>query len=128
MDIFKIVMIGIVGTILSVLLADYRKDIAILVGIATGIVLFLSIADMLSRSFVSLFQMLKTAHIEFTYLDVALKILGVSYLAKYGAQICRDAGCASIAMKVELAAKVIIVFLSLPVIQALLELVVKILP
>ena len=125
---FKIVIIGIAGTILAVLLSDYRKDMALLVGLATGAAIFLCVADLLSQSFISLFGLLKTAKVDFPHLDIALKIIGIGYLAKFGAQICRDAGQGAIAMKVELAAKITIVFLSLPILKALLELVMKILP
>ena len=72
--------------------------------------------------------MLKEVDVEFRYLDVALKIIGVSYLARFAAQICRDAGEGAIAIKVEMAAKVVILALSLPVIRALIQLVIQILP
>jgi len=128
MDIFKIIIIGIVGTVLAVLLSDYRKDFAIMVGLITGIIIFLMVANLLSETITSLINMLKEVDVEFRYLDVALKIIGVSYLARFAAQICRDAGEGAIAIKVEMAAKVVILALSLPVIRALIQLVIQILP
>jgi stage III sporulation protein AD len=128
MDIFKIVIIGIVGTVLAVLLSDYRKDFAMMIGLITGIIIFLLVADLLSKTLTSLINMLNEADVQFRYLDVALKIIGVSYLAKFAGQICRDAGEGAIAIKVEMAAKIIILALSLPVIGALIQLVIQILP
>ena len=57
MDIFKIIIIGIVGTVLAVLLSDYRKDFAIMVGLITGIIIFLMVANLLSETITSLINM-----------------------------------------------------------------------
>ena len=77
----------------------------------------------LSRSLAAMIRILDGFQIDFVYLDVLFKIIAVSYIAKFAAQVCQDAGEGSVAVKVELAAKIIIIALSLPVVNALLKLV-----
>ena len=127
-DIIKIAAIGIIGAILAVILKDTRKDFALLVSIMTGILIFTSVAGQLSRSLAAMIRILDGFQIDFVYLDVLFKIIAVSYIAKFAAQVCQDAGEGSVAVKVELAAKIIIIALSLPVVNALLKLVADILP
>ena len=57
-----------------------------------------------------------------------LKITGIAYIAEFGAEICRDAGEGAIAAKIEMAGKVIIIALAVPIITSLLDLVLKIMP
>ena len=50
------------------------------------------------------------------------------YIVEFGAQISRDAGEDAIASKIELAGKVIIMVLAIPIMLALLELIIKLSP
>ena len=54
------------------------------------------------------------------YMTHLLKIGGVSLLMDFAAQTCRDAGEESLAMKVELAGRVMLIGLALPVMRMLL--------
>jgi stage III sporulation protein AD len=57
-----------------------------------------------------------------------LKIIGIAYIAEFGAQIVRDAGQESIASKIELAGKVLILVLAIPIISIIIETVMKLMP
>jgi stage III sporulation protein AD len=68
------------------------------------------------------------ANIDIQYLPALLKIIGIAYIVEFGAEICRDAGENAIASKIELAGKVLIAIMAIPIITSLLELVIKIMP
>jgi stage III sporulation protein AD len=68
------------------------------------------------------------AQVDELYLVTLLKILGIAYIAEFGAQICRDAGEGTIASKIELAGKILILLLALPIFTAVLQVVVRLLP
>jgi stage III sporulation protein AD len=59
--------------------------------------------------------------------DRSQRIL-LPYIAEFGAEICKDAGESAIASKIELAGKVIIVVMAVPIITSLLDLVLKVMP
>ena len=58
-----------------------------------------------------------------TFFPVIFKVLAVAYIADLTAQLCRDAGESAVGGKVELAGKVIIFYLALPILSAILELI-----
>ena len=66
--------------------------------------------------------------INMVFLKTILKIIGVAYIAEFGAQIVRDAGQDSIASKIELSGKVLIMVMAIPIITVIIETVVKLLP
>ena len=55
------------------------------------------------------------------YFVTALKALGISYIATFAADICRDFGLSALAQVSEIAGKVTIFMLSLPLVTAVLE-------
>jgi len=66
--------------------------------------------------------------IDLIYISTIFKIVGIAYVAEFGAQICRDAGEGAIASKVEFAGKVLIMVLATPILLALLNLILKLMP
>lgn len=128
MEIVQIVGMGLVATILVVLLKEDKPEIALQMSIVIGAIIFLLMLDKI----VSIIDVLKSlsqkANINGIYMATILKIIGISYVAEFGAQICRDAGSSSTASKIEFAAKIMILVLSLPILMAVLDLLIKILP
>jgi stage III sporulation protein AD len=68
------------------------------------------------------------AEIKPVYFATVLKITGIAYIAEFGAEICNDAGESAIASKIELAGKVIITVLAVPIITSMLDLIMEIMP
>jgi stage III sporulation protein AD len=66
------------------------------------------------------------AEVNQEYLKLAVKIVGLAYLAGFGAQICRDAGESGMAAKIELAGKIFILVLGIPVMAGILDLVLRV--
>ena len=128
MDIFKIVGIGIVSTVLIVIVKNIRPEFAIYISLVTGVIIFSMIIGELSYVIQTLNVLARKANLEFTYFSTILKIIGMAYVVEFGAQISRDAGEDSIAMKIELGGKILIMVLAIPILLALMDLILKILP
>ncbi len=128
MEILQIVGLGIVATILAVVIKTQRPELGIQISIVTGVIVFLMIASKMSTVIELLNGFTRKANIDMTYMSTVLKIIGIAYIAEFGAEVCKDAGEGAIAAKIELAGKVIIIVLAVPIITSLLDLVVKIMP
>ena len=128
MEIFKIVGIGIVATVLVVILKDTRPEFALYISLVTGVIIFSMILGELSYVIQTLNTLAIRTNVEFTYFSTILKIIGMAYVVEFGAQISRDAGEDSIALKIELGGKVLIMVLAIPILLALMDLIIKILP
>ncbi|CAA7602137.1 stage III sporulation protein AD [Acididesulfobacillus acetoxydans] len=128
MEIWQIVGVALLVTIIAVVLRKIQPEIAVQLSILAGIAIFLLVLGKI-KVIVDLLQNLADqANISSYYLIIVLKIVGISYLAEFGAQICRDAGEGALALKVELAAKIGVLILAIPIIVAILESLVRLLP
>lgn len=125
LDILQITGIGIIATVIIIVIKAQRPEIAIQISIITGVVVFLLIAGKLSAVIQLLDSISKKADISAGYLSTLIKIIGIAYIAEFGAEVCRDAGESAVASKVELAGKVVIILLAVPIITSLLEVVIK---
>jgi stage III sporulation protein AD len=128
MEIFQIVGLALIAAVLSVLIKGQRPDIAIQISIAAGIIIFLFMVVRISTVIVLLKDLANRVNIDIVYLGTVLKIIGIAYITTFGADVCRDAGEGSIASKIELAGKVMIMILAIPIVTSLLDLIVSIMP
>ena len=128
MEIFQIVGLGLIAVIMSAILKKYKPEISLQVAIIVGVIIFALMASKLSVVLGLLSDITHKINIEFIYLITILKIIGIAYITEFGSEICKDAGEGTIALKLEFAGKILIVVLAAPIIYALLDLVVKIIP
>ncbi|HEY8909735.1 MAG TPA: stage III sporulation protein AD [Desulfosporosinus sp.] len=128
MEIWQIVGLALIVTVISVVLKQIRPEIALQLSILAGATIFILIISKV-KVIVDLLQTLADqANISSYYLLIVLKIVGVAYLAEFGAQICKDAGEGALATKIEIAAKVAVIVLSIPIIVAITESLVRLVP
>lgn len=123
MEILKIVALALTGVILAALMKSINKDISIYIILATVIILFISIISRLSEIFLFLQGIYDKVTYGKTFFPVILKVLAVAYITDFTSQLCKDAGEGAIASKVEMAGKVIIFYLAMPILTAILDLI-----
>lgn len=127
MDIIKIILVGVVTSISTVILKQVKPELSILSTLAGSLVMLLLIVDHLTGIMSSFQEIVSKTSINFKLFGSILKIVGVGYLAEFGANICQDSGNSSIADKILFAGKVIILFLAFPIINSMLTTVVGLL-
>ncbi len=123
MELLRILGIGVVTAVLSLLIKQHRPEIAIAIPLLGGIAIFLVVAPYL-RGMVEMFENLaQQAGMKNQYLRLILKMIGIAYLCQFSAELCRDAGETSVAGKIELGGKLLILSLSMPIVYQFLGLV-----
>jgi stage III sporulation protein AD len=128
MDIAQILAFAFVVIVLVVTVRRERPEIALLISMIAGVLIVIKVLAPLGEAVGALADLAVKANVERYYLDTVLRIVGVAYLAEFGAQVCRDAGESALAGKVELAGKVLIAVLAVPVIGAVVQVILRMLP
>ena len=128
MEIFQIVAIGLIATILSVLIRDEKPEIGMYIGLVAGIIIFLFMVPRIQSVIEILGGLANKINIDSVYLSIVLKIVGIAYIAEFGAQICRDAGEGVMASKIEFAGKILIMVLAVPILVSLTDLIINMVP
>lgn len=121
MDVLQVVLVGVTGTVLALAIKKQAPEFALLVALGTGILLFLFVVEELSSALDVFREMAQRAGIRSDWLEILFKVIGISYIAEFGIQVCADAGESSIAGKIELAGKVFIMAVSAPILYTLMD-------
>ena len=125
MNIFQIVVIGIIGAVLSITIKKHNAEMSLMVALATGIIIFFGMLDKIGELMLVLKSIADVGGINSYYITWVLKVIGIAYIAEFGVQLCKDAGENSIAAKVELSGKILIMVVSAPVLLAVLDMAVN---
>ena len=128
MDILQIVGFGLIATFLSLILKENKLTLAFGIVVFAGTVLFLLMVEGLQNVFSTLERLAVSSHVNLMYLETILKIIGIAYIAEFGAQITRDAEQNAIASKIELGGKIMILTIAIPILSVVLETVLSFLP
>ena len=123
MSILKVVGVGLIAAIVSLLVKSFRPEMSLQVSIAAGVALFVYAAIELSGITETILSTAKEYGLNTDYISVIFKALGLAYITQFASDICRDAGETAIAGKVELCGKVMIVTASLPGVVSLLDMI-----
>ncbi len=114
-------MIGITGVFLALQLKHSKPEFAVCLSIATSIFLLFLAAQKLEVVVESVKLIQSSLSVQTSYIQVLLKIIGITYISEFAADICRDAGYSTIAGQIGVFAKLSILALSIPIVTALLE-------
>lgn len=128
MDIVKIIGIAFISVIIIIILKQYKPEFAIYASILAGILILTMSFSKLSSIIELLNSIASKTAINGEFLKILLKITGIALLTEFGISICKDSGETAIASKVDIAGKVTIIAISIPIMSGLLETVTKILP
>lgn len=128
MQVFQIIGLGIISTVLIVIIKDFKPEFKILISIATGVIIFSMLLNEIGYVIDTINSLSSRANVDIGYFDTIIKIMGIAYLVEFASQISKDAGENSIAMKIEFGGKIMIMVLAIPILMALMDLIIKILP
>lgn len=128
MEIVQIVGLGLIATILALVIKEQKPMFAFLLAVASGVIIFYFLIDKIAEVIQILERLAVQADLHLVFLETILKIIGIAYIAEFGAQMTRDAGQGAIASKIEMAGKVLILVMAVPIIQIIIETVIDLLP
>jgi len=127
-EITQIVGLALITTIFLLVLRQEKPVMAILLSLVFSIIIFTLMMGKLASIIDVMKELTRRAGLNYFFLATILKIMGVAYLGEFAAVICQDAGEQAVAKKVEFAAKIIIAVLALPIMVAILESLMDLMP
>ena len=122
MEIYKVIGIGIISTIIILILKENKRDdIALVINVVAAIIILFLILSKLEEIVILISNLISKTGVSKKYLEILLKITGITYIVSIASSICKDANQSSIAEKIEIAGKIYIVSYSIPLITEVLS-------
>lgn len=126
---FAVMALALVGVVIVAAVKQENRIIALCISIALCVVLLLFLLPQLSdvlatvRSLTQVFEGSDTAQ----WLSLLLKVTVIALMGEWAIALCRDAGEGALSVKLEIAVKIILLCMSIPVFVKLIELMISVL-
>ena len=123
MNIIIIASTALIAAILSLILKQYKPEYSLFISIAAGILIFLSVLAVIRPIMDFINELTEQTGLSGVYAEVLIKSLAVCYITQLASDCCTDAGETAIAGKLQIAGKIAILLIALPMFKSLTELV-----
>ena len=121
MSVLTIGILGIAGALLAVELKGLKGEYGIYLVAAVGLVIFFYGITKLKTVIETIRQVQSYIRLNRVYLEVLLKMIGITYSAEFSSGICKDAGYGSLGSQIEIFGKLSVLAVSMPILLALLD-------
>ena len=121
MSVLTIGILGIAGALLAVELKGLKGEYGIYLVAAVGLVIFFYGITKLKTVIETIRQVQSYIRLNRMYLEVLLKMIGITYIAEFSSGICKDAGYGSLGSQIEIFGKLSVLAVSMPILLALLD-------
>ena len=124
MELFLKITAGVLLSVVLILtVGKWEKDIAAVLGIAICSITAVAAMTVLQPVVDFLYELEISADLQGYNLGTLMKMVGVGLIAELVTTICQDAGNSSLGKQVQLLASIVILKLSLPMLQTLMDLI-----
>lgn len=117
----KIAMLGIAGVLMALQLKSLKSEYAVYLCLGVSLLIFFSVTEKLSMIVEGLEMIRNYLPLNAGYLQTLLKIVGITYIAEFASDLCRDAGYQTIAGQIQMFGKLTVLTVSIPILTALLD-------
>lgn len=128
MDVIKIIGVGIITLIITIILKEYKKEYYIYAILIGGAIILSYSLEPIREIIIFTKEITNNNRFNNEFIELLLKLTGISILIEYAVSICKDVGENSIANKIDFGGKIVLISMSIPVISVTLESLIKLLP
>lgn len=126
MSLISVVFAAVIVVLIALKLREMGSGYGILMSIGACVMVMYFVIGRFRQIAGYIDRLISYVSVDITYIDIILKMIGIAYICQFATDICRDAGYQAIASQVEMAGKISLILLSMPVLMSVIDLVVAI--
>lgn len=119
----RVIGIALVALVFGIFFKQYNKTVALLLVLVSSLLVFWQSFSAVAEITDALKSITSRISEASSYIKIMFKVLGIALIAQLAADMCRDCGESALAGQTETAAKIAIIVVVLPLIQAVLKIV-----
>jgi stage III sporulation protein AD len=120
-EMINVAVIGIVSVLMAITFKKGREEYSLYISIAACFVILLLGISKLEVILDTINRLQGYIKINEAYINILIKIIGITYVTEFAASLCKDSGYQAIGEQVELVGKLSILAISMPILLALLD-------
>lgn len=117
----------IIGAILATLLKQYCKEHALLCSVGICAMIVISLLSYFTPIVNTVNSIFTYTTLDYKYLEILWKAIGICYIVGIASDLCKDSGENTLASIITLWGRITLLFLTLPMLEALLKVIIGVL-
>lgn len=117
----RMVLAGVAAALLALWVRPLKPEYALFLSLAALLLLFGATVSQLEKILELIQSLVDQTGLDVIYYKILLKIMGLAWVSQLASDICKEAGCSAISRQIDIYGKLLILSISLPVVNALLE-------
>ncbi len=119
LSIVQLVLIAVVGMLIALTFRKQQADMSVIVSIGICLLLMFFMVQAFD-ALVSFIQKI-SGYMNLEYVGVLLKLIGIAYVCEFASSLCKDAGYQAISGQIEVAGRVAMMIITIPVMLAIID-------
>ena len=125
MEILKMSAFALMAVVIIVLIKQEKKEIGITISILAAVLLAAFAILKLNDVIDLLYNLTSKIGVNAKYLEIILKVVGIAYIIEFTKDVCVDSGETALGSKVEMAGKITITAMTIPILTGIIEVINK---
>lgn len=117
----RVAMLGIAGILTALQLKALKPDYSVYLCLGVSLLIFSFAAEKLTVILDGLQAVQRCLPLNTGYIRILMKIIGITYIAEFASDLCKDAGYQTIAGQIQIFGKMSVLAVSIPILTALLD-------
>ena len=116
-----VVGVCLLSAVAVITVRRFAPEYAMLISLVSGCVVLVALVVTSSGLFTKIEEVFVASGLDIGIFKIVLKCLGLCYITNFAVDVCRDFGQTSLGSKVELAGKISVTVLTLPLVEDILK-------
>ena len=121
MNFFGLAIVAVAAALMALNFKSFKSEYGMFISIGVSILAMGAVLSQLDY----LIEIVETIRayigLDNVYILTVLKIIGITYVAEFASDVCKDCGYSSMANQVQVVGKLTVLCISMPILLALLE-------
>ena len=117
----RVALFGIAGVLMALQLKALKPDYSVYLCLGVSLLIFSFVAEKLTVILDGLQAVQRCLSLNAGYIRILMKIIGITYIAEFASDLCKDAGYQTIAGQIQIFGKMSVLAVSVPILTALLD-------
>lgn len=117
----KAAALGIAAVLLALQFKQMKAEYGIYIGLAAGLMIFGLALSKVAIVAEGIEKAASLMRVDSKYIRLLIKVAGIAYICEFSSALCCDSGYSSVASQIEMAGRLSILVMSMPIVMALLD-------
>ena len=117
----RVALLAIAGVLLALQMKSLKSEYSIYLCLGVSVLIFWYMTEQLGVILEGLEAIQDSLPLNAGYIRTLIKIVGITYIAEFASDLCKDAGYQAVAGQIQMFGKLSVLAVSIPILTALLD-------